>query len=353
MQMPYQSFYEPGCPSGQSEDMLQHGFFRKASERRELKQRGLGVGLALIGMVIFPVIISTAGYFLMETLGFVDMAKYSSDYMYMKPEVYYLYYAALYLGMVLLPFVILIPSFRMSVKDVCPLGRTVPGKTQMLAAVSGLAVCMVSNTVTSGWCTMLEGVFGVVSVPGELPMDDSFVSRVLYFSLFAILPPIAEELAFRGVVFGLLRPYGKTIAVVGSAFVFGIMHGNLLQIPFAFLGGLFFGYLVAETGSILPAVILHFMNNGMSVVQEFLLADLPENVSDHLMYIFFIAVIIVGCISLLELMRRNKNLFRMEEDRDSKLSNTEKFRAFACHPAMIVSYLIIGLEMIMAMKFTG
>ena len=197
---------------------------------------------------------------------------------------------------------------------------------------------------------MLEAIFGIVSVPGELPLDRSLSSRVLYFCIYAILPALAEEIAFRGVVFGLLRPYGKTIAVVGSAFIFGIMHGNLLQIPFAFIGGLFFGWLLAETGSILPCMLLHFCNNGLSVVQMFLQTDVPGEVMNHVSYGMMILTLAVGIVCLLLLLRKYPGLFRMQEE-PGVLTNAEKFRAVALNPAMIVAYLLIAVEMIASMTF--
>jgi membrane protease YdiL (CAAX protease family) len=280
----------------------------------------------------------------------VNPEKYTSAYNFMAPEVYYIYYALLYLSMVLVPFLIVALPFRMKAKEIFPVSRRVPGKTLLLAALAGLSCCMVANAVTTGWCGVLESVFGVVSAPGELPMDSALHARVMYFCIYAVLPALAEEIAFRGVVFGLLRPCGKMIAVVGSAFVFGIMHGNLLQIPFAFIGGLFFGYLLAETGSILPCVLLHFCNNGLSVIQMFLMNDLPESMAEHIAYGMMILTVALGIVCLILLLKRNPRLFRMEEE-PGALSNKEKFRAMALNPAMVVAYVIIGLEMLFSMQF--
>ena len=91
---------------------------------------------------------------------------------------------------------------------------------------------------------------------------DSF-SMFLYAS---ILGPISEELLFRGVLLRLLRPWGKQAAVVISAIAFGLFHGNIIQIPFAFLVGLVLGYVTVEY-SIVWAMILHIFNN-------FVLSDL-------------------------------------------------------------------------------
>ena len=59
---------------------------------------------------------------------------------------------------------------------------------------------------------------------------------------------------------GTLMPYGKRMAIVGSAFLFALFHGNILQTPFAFLVGLVLGYVAAEY-SVAWAMVLHMVNN--------------------------------------------------------------------------------------------
>jgi len=83
------------------------------------------------------------------------------------------------------------------------------------------------------------------------------LSMFLYASIGA---PIAEEILFRGLIQGTLRPYGKRFAIFGSAFLFGMFHGNLVQTPFAFAVGLVLGY-TAETYSLFWSVALHAFNN--------------------------------------------------------------------------------------------
>lgn len=85
---------------------------------------------------------------------------------------------------------------------------------------------------------------------------DTF-SMFLYMALAA---PIFEEILFRGFVLRTLEPYGRKFAILGSAFLFGIFHGNILQTPFAFAVGLILGYVTLEY-SIGWAVLLHLINN--------------------------------------------------------------------------------------------
>lgn len=83
------------------------------------------------------------------------------------------------------------------------------------------------------------------------------------FSMYlyaCILGPISEELLFRGLLLRTLKPCGKQTAILVSALVFGLFHGNIVQIPFAFGVGLVLAYVALEH-SILWAMVLHVFNN--------------------------------------------------------------------------------------------
>ena len=80
-----------------------------------------------------------------------------------------------------------------------------------------------------------------------------------------LVGPIFEELIFRGAIMGSLRRYGENFAIIFSALFFAFYHMLFLQIPFAFLMGLLFGY-VATRWSLKAAIVLHIINNGLSTL---------------------------------------------------------------------------------------
>ena len=81
-----------------------------------------------------------------------------------------------------------------------------------------------------------------------------------------IVGPICEEIVFRESITGwLLRKSVKPwIAIAFSSLLFGIVHFNPAQIPFAFLVGLILGYIYYRTGSLVIVSLLHIANNSMS-----------------------------------------------------------------------------------------
>ncbi len=72
-----------------------------------------------------------------------------------------------------------------------------------------------------------------------------------------ILAPVAEELFFRKVVIDRLRKYGDIPAILLSATIFGLAHGNFSQFFYAFLLGLAFGAVYCMTGRLRYSIALH------------------------------------------------------------------------------------------------
>lgn len=125
-----------------------------------------------------------------------------------------------------------------------------------------LCIFLSAQAIVQLMTTALEWFFNLfdMSIMDSLesmnPSGDS-LSMFLYMGLAA---PIFEEILFRGLVLRTLEPYGRKFAILGSAFLFGIFHGNILQTPFAFAVGLILGYVTLEY-SIVWAMVLHLINN--------------------------------------------------------------------------------------------
>jgi len=131
-----------------------------------------------------------------------------------------------------------------------------------------LCVCMTIQFVNSFWVEGLERFMNlfdksILETLESVSGSSDTVSMFLYASFVA---PIAEELIFRGYIQGVLSRFGKKFAILCSALLFGIFHGNLVQTPYAFFAGLLLGYVAAEY-HIGWAIGIHMFNN-------FVLADL-------------------------------------------------------------------------------
>ena len=103
-------------------------------------------------------------------------------------------------------------------------------------------------------------------------MQDTFLGmsrNVFGIISITIMAPLVEELLFRGAIQGyMLRKGMKPLnAILIASAIFGIVHMNPVQIPFAFAIGMIFGWLYYRTGSVVPGIIGHFINNSIACLQ--------------------------------------------------------------------------------------
>lgn len=170
-----------------------------------------------------------------------------------------------------------------------------------------LSFCIGAQMANSIWVGILELIlnqFGMsaMGILESVSGDSDTFSMFLYS---AILAPIAEEILFRGYVLRSLRPFGKRFAIFGSAILFGLFHGNLLQTPYAILMGLVLGYVTVEY-SVGWAVLLHMFNN---LILADLFTRLTANLSD-MVYSVLNLVIFGGffVVSLVILIRNRSRI---------------------------------------------
>lgn len=132
--------------------------------------------------------------------------------------------------------------------------------TPMLCSI----VCILSAIVGS------NALNALLTLPDWLEADFGALSRnALGIASVVVIAPVVEELLFRGAIIRHLRNQGytpwKSIAV--SALLFGLIHVNPAQVPFAALMGLVLGWVAVSTRSLLSAIIGHMLNNALGVIE--------------------------------------------------------------------------------------
>lgn len=164
--------------------------------------------------------------------------------------------------------------------------------------------------------------------------SDTF-SMFLYTGLAA---PVVEEIIFRGLVMRGLEKYGKRFAVLISAILFGLFHGNIVQSPYAFAVGLVLGYTAMEY-NILWAMVLHMANN-------LVLGDTIVRLTQGLGEIFS-ALVVQGLIlvctaaAAVSLIRRRKQVLRYHR---AEPLDWSCWWAFCTAPGMIVMFILMELN---------
>lgn len=92
-------------------------------------------------------------------------------------------------------------------------------------------------------------------------------SFVLTLLCTVVIAPIAEEIICRGYMYQTLsKRFSVKWAILLQAVIFGMVHINMIQVIYATVIGIVLGYFVYKSGSIWPAIIIHMVNNLLSVV---------------------------------------------------------------------------------------
>lgn len=219
--------------------------------------------------------------------------------------------------------------------EVFAFDRPVSTKLMIFAVFFGFFVCLAGNYISSIFVSVMGDVGFKLTSPDYTVTDDLF-GRIVYFVMVAVVPPLTEELAIRGVVMQPLRRYGDRFAIVASAVIFAVLHGNLIQAPFALIAGIGIGYTVCITGSLWTGVLIHFCNNAYSVLTEFMIRDITDtarlNTAYNIVLGVLYAVSIIGSV-IFVILKAPRKLTPPA----TTLSRRQKYGAFVLNIPMIIA----------------
>ncbi len=134
-----------------------------------------------------------------------------------------------------------------------------------ISILIGIVVYFLNIFVATFFNTILT-LFGYSSTSsGTVVTSYPFWLFLINIIVTAVLPGICEETAHRGMLLKGLSGHEQVKALVISSLLFGFMHMNIEQFFYATLIGLLVGYVALICDSIYPAIIVHFMNNALSV----------------------------------------------------------------------------------------
>ena len=182
---------------------------------------------------------------------------------------------------------------------------------------------------------------------------DSVILRALFV---ALIGPVIEELLFRKVLIDRMHVFGGKSAVVMSALLFGLLHGNLSQFFYAFGLGLLFGYLYLMSGKLRYSVALHILINtlGGVVAPEILrhidlsalqnpMAFNPDTISSllniwTLLYLVYASLLFSAAIAGLILLIVRRRHIRFEAE-SRELRRGERLRPAVFNLGMLLFFI--------------
>lgn len=195
---------------------------------------------------------------------------------------------------------------------------------------------------------------------GTLFETDPLTSPVrvlMTFISIAVVPALSEEFLFRGCILSNLLPYGKNTAILFSALLFALMHGNFAQFFYTFIAGIVLGAVYVKTDSIWAPTFIHLFNNFYSVIQQFLYEQYGKDAQiNKILFMLDMTVVCfglaVGGWFLYKTLRRTDALPTAVPTRKYTLDRKELAKGFF-NPVMIghiaLSFVLAGLIVVLAL----
>lgn len=202
-------------------------------------------------------------------------------------------------GSIVSLFIVGVIYCKLSSSDIgklVPVSRVRSGLLWPLMLIT-LTVSFISSYMTDIMLYNMSSI-GIISKSFTDIDYGSSYSIILQLISVAVVPPLVEEFLFRGIILHKLLPYGSTFAIFVSSILFALLHGNIVQIPFAFVGALAMAFSVVKTHSLLPSIISHFLINLLSVALDAAeYYGIPISIQNAVYFIWLFVIILGGILS--------------------------------------------------------
>lgn len=178
-------------------------------------------------------------------------------------------FAVQVIGMGIIPILL----YKFWVKDDVLTGfyikTKIPYKIYILAILVGFLFRYMTIGVSIIFQTILR-LLGYTHVNSAGTIYSSWEVLLLSIITTAVLPAIFEEITDRGLTMRLFENVKEDrTKIIYMAILFALAHQNIVQTGYTFIGGLVLAFLAIKTKSIIPGVIIHFMNNFFSVLSGY------------------------------------------------------------------------------------
>ncbi len=323
---------------------------RAIYEKRSLRNTSNMIGLAFIVSLLMQIVAMIIAYVVIAIIYNIVVPESLSEYYFMltfMDSIEWQLMLQFFLSILTftVPFLIVPCGTGTSTAEIVKLKKVSPLLFILLVfMVMGLSA--VGNGVSNGLDFLWNSIFGREMQTASFEMPENIFMKIFYVITISIVPALVEEFALRGIVLGSLRRYGNMFAVVTSAFLFGLMHGNIPQFVFAFILGIGLGLCVIVSDSVWPAIAAHFLNNFMSIVLDDIIGPkLTDNEYIMMFIIYMAAVLVIGIVAFIIIIKKYRK--PIHEKPDTVLSRGQRTEAFIVSPSMIILLIIYIAQFIL------
>ena len=179
-------------------------------------------------------------------------------------------------------------------------------RSDILLTLPVVPITVITVIGISALTTLIMGAFGIEN---EVVLEGGFFEAALRY---ALLTAVLEELIFRYLPMRLLAHRSPRAALLLSSLFFSLVHCDLFQMPYALFAGAVFMILDLAANSVIPSLVIHFLNNLLAVAFHFY-ADSEAVLISMIASVSLLAIVGVGVVALRR--RRYIGLFRAVSSR--------------------------------------
>ncbi len=168
--------------------------------------------------------------------------------------------------------------------------------------IKGISLKNTAIIVGLGFCAQFIGVvlklfvkviFAVFKVPYSVDAKvisvDSGTQIVMAVIALVILPALAEEFLFRGLVLRSYERWGTQSAIVITSLLFGLLHLDISSMLATVFMGLLLAHVVVKTDSLMAGILLHLVNNGTALLSMIIISKISSQFIVVLLFIVAVA----------------------------------------------------------------
>ncbi len=311
------------------------GFLKMSPERQEMASlrhasmvMGLAIAVCLFCMMLLP------GFFAKVLFAKASMQSYESNRFYLQVA------GALgYLASLIVPVAIIRLFLRLPRACVFP-HQKLDCKMLLMAVCCALGLSVIGSAVSS-FVSQILTFLGFAPHAPQVAVPETVGEALVFAVRLVVIPAFAEEMLFRGAVLQSLRRFGDAFALFASSILFALLHGNVTQIPNAFLMGLVMGYFVLRTGCLRTSICMHFLNN-LLVLAMMLVAYFWPLQASYVQAGMQILYLLLATAACLWLLKRDKKIFTLCPS-SSPLKEGKKYGIFFTSIPMLMCLTMMGM----------
>lgn len=212
-------------------------------------------------------------------------------------------YGLIYFSYMFIPFIIMGFSLKQNPFKIIPF-KMKHIELLPFAIITGLLLS-IAGEFYAGYFQSILSLFNLKVQLNEFSFPHNTPALIVYVLQLSVLAPFCEEFIFRGLILQNLRKYGNLFAVVVSSVLFGMLHGNFAQAPFAFAVGVGLAFAVIETGSIWSSILIHCIVNSLSVILTGITYYYGGNLTNNIYAVYIFAVLMLAIAAAAVLIKKH------------------------------------------------